>query len=557
MSASAILLPPSAHPESTRRERPVARTTFQLACDVLPSEGQTPSTALAEARKISLKWAHHRFPPKIEQDAWDGESFICQEPGYRLEGISIANDKLWTMRLEHPDQNVARRTWTVDLCLREADEAKLRMALRLQCVSAADLAADVPYSRPGIVRSLIQHFKLQELLPFTGKPWLLETEADLEWLLRFLEHKSRTLPVYLLSQFDEWVRDDFVVDANDLAERVQAAAHVIKMPYELGYKWTDVVGRRWSSFRGAVRTFRPDFNREEDAVADHPRILAERIKEFQFGEKIGPVALVDMLEQQTFIRSAKKNLELAGCLFLEDARVRQAELSRLAANEVDDWRSLYEDEIKALNGQIGKLRDDVTEWQSLAEHAEQDRILYIEKNSALRSHADALRRALEAKSGQSTDREIPIPDDYSEMEEWVNNYLLGRLELHPRARRALGRAQYSDVPLVYRSLLILAREYRNMRLGHSGAKNVFDSRISALGLRCGGSIAKHLAGEQRDTYFVPYPPSSGQKHLMDHHLRKGSDHDERNCLAIYFFWHEESQQVVVGWLPSHLQNRKT
>ena len=41
------------------------------------------------------------------------------------------------------------------------------------------------------------------------------------------------------------------------------------------------------------------------------------------------------------------------------------------------------------------------------------------------------------------------------------------------------------------------------------------------------------------------------------HIRKGRDHDARHCLAIYFFWDEETRQVVVGWLPSHLDNRLT
>ena len=54
-----------------------------------------------------------------------------------------------------------------------------------------------------------------------------------------------------------------------------------------------------------------------------------------------------------------------------------------------------------------------------------------------------------------------------------------------------------------------------------------------------------------------YPPHSTEKRFLEFHLRKGSDHDERNCLAIYFFWHGDTQQVVVGWLPGHLKNRMT
>ena len=557
MSASSAPVEYSTAPRLRRRGQPIARTTFQLACDVLPSDGQTSEEALAEARVLSLKWAKRRFPPKIDQDAWDGKSFVCQEPGYRLEGVHISEDKLWTMRLEHPDDAVARRTWTVDLSFREVTTDSLRMALRLQCVSGEDVIVPEPYSRPGIVKALVERFTLRELLPFSGKPWTIEAEKDLTWLLQFLEDERRTLPVYVLSQLDQWVRDDFVIDADDLAKRVQGTAHVIKMPYDWGYQWTELVGRSWSSFNGAVRTFQPGFNREEDAVTDHPRILEDRIRRLQFGEKLGPAALVDMLEQQAFLHSAGKSAELAGCLFLEDARTRQAELARLAATETDDWRSLYDDEIKALNAKIGKLQDEVGEWQALAEQADQERNYFSERNADLRGQADGLRAALEAKTGESTDRAIPILEDYADLEEWVNKYLAGRLELHPRARRSLSGAVYSDVRLVYQSLLLLAREYRNMKLGYPGAKEVFEKDTGALGLRYGGSIAKHLAGEQGDTYFVNYPPSSIQKQFVDLHLRKGNDYDERNCLAIYFFWHDDTQQVIVCWLPGHLKNRQS
>ena len=557
MSASSAPLHHSFASDHRRRGRPVARTTFQLACDVLPNKGQSQAAALAEVQTLSLKWANRRFPSKLDEAAWEGNSFLCLEPGYRLEAIRIADDRVWTMRLEHPDHDVARRNWTVDLSFRETDRNTLQMALRLQCVSGDDVVEPEPFSRPGIVKGLVEHFTLQELLPFSGKPWTIEAEADLSWLLRFLQDERRTLPVYVLSQVDQWVRNDFVIDADDLAVRVQSVAHVIKVPYGLGYAWTQLVGRQWSSFNGAIRTFRPGFDRETDSISDHPRILGERIQRLRVGERVGPAAVADMLEQQAFLHSAGKNLDLSGCLFLEDARTRQAELARSAASESDDWRSLFEDEISALNAKIAKLGEQVEDWQTLAEQADQERNYYSERNGDLRVQADGLRAALEAKTGESTDERIPILDDYAELEEWVNTHLAGRLELHPRARRSLSGAVYGDVALVYRSLLLLGREYRNMKLGYPGAKEAFEDGTAALGLRCGGSIAKHLAGEQGETYFVNYPPHSVQKHFVDLHIRKGSDHDERNCLAIYYFWHDETQQVIVSWLPGHLKNRRT
>ncbi len=40
-------------------------------------------------------------------------------------------------------------------------------------------------------------------------------------------------------------------------------------------------------------------------------------------------------------------------------------------------------------------------------------------------------------------------------------------------------------------------------------------------------------------------------------LKKGISREARYCFRLYFCYDEETQQVVVGWLPSHLDTRAT
>lgn len=54
------------------------------------------------------------------------------------------------------------------------------------------------------------------------------------------------------------------------------------------------------------------------------------------------------------------------------------------------------------------------------------------------------------------------------------------------------------------------------------------------------SIARERAGEQGDTCFVHYPVSTDQKRFLEFHLRRGTSEDERNCLAIRFYWDEKN-----------------
>ena len=62
------------------------------------------------------------------------------------------------------------------------------------------------------------------------------------------------------------------------------------------------------------------------------------------------------------------------------------------------------------------------------------------------------------------------------------------------------------------------------------------------------------AGEQGDEYYVKY---GGRRVFLDRHLKKGQAREPRHCFRLYFFWDDDSEQVVVGWLPSHLDSRIT
>ena len=67
-------------------------------------------------------------------------------------------------------------------------------------------------------------------------------------------------------------------------------------------------------------------------------------------------------------------------------------------------------------------------------------------------------------------------------------------------------------------------------------------------------LVKHMlvSGELGDEYDVIY---NGRKCRLEQLIVKGNDRDPRHCLRIYFFWDDETNRVVIGSLPGHLQNR--
>lgn len=78
--------------------------------------------------------------------------------------------------------------------------------------------------------------------------------------------------------------------------------------------------------------------------------------------------------------------------------------------------------------------------------------------------------------------------------------------------------------------------------------------LAELGLEESASFSRSRAGEQGDEYFVRF---GERRRELDRHLKGSNARDERRRFRLYFFWDEDSQQVVVGWFPSHLSTRLT
>ena len=156
---------------------------------------------------------------------------------------------------------------------------------------------------------------------------------------------------------------------------------------------------------------------------------------------------------------------------------------------------------------------------------------------------------------------LPTPGDLTGLEQWVVNKHKGKLILLPRATDAAKKSVYHDTPLIYSAIDLLAEEYRNMRMASveraPEAHGRCTTKLEELGLELSQSISSSRAGEQGDEYFVIYPPGSEKKRMLESHLKKGSDRDDRHCLRIYFFWDGDSKTVVIGWLPGHLDTRGT
>lgn len=567
MSQGTIPTRPTAQAPMVAPGRPWIRTTYQLA-SVIPTSAAILAERFDAAQKCVLHWVRTRAPGTMPPEAWTGHSFRMELPGERVDCISVPEMGIWSFRYEHPDMPfgvrpaVAGRTWTTDIAFKAADDG-IRVGVRAFCASRPFSDGDVVMTRPRVVLELANRLGLVDHRRLIRDAWLLQTDADLDQLHELLCSPQRTLPVVMLTQPDRnRLQVDvapFVLDPTELGNKLLGLAHVVTLPWDLGWAWTDRVGKPWTAYLGAVRTYMPGLKFDEDAPSMHPSTFADKIIFWRSpsDDRVGEGPFTDFLVQRLFQEAAAKRVNWGDLAFLPEARTRAAEVARSKVAEGDQWKPLYEEEIAALHAKVEELEKESEEYSDDALRSAGERDYFREENRQLRHKLEALRLAFDKKVGGAPTQEIPIPDNYGDVAEWVSEHLAGRLVLHARALRGLKDARYEDPALVCRCLLLLANEYRNLRLGYEGARQALDAKLGELGVRFDQSITRERAGEQGDDYFVRFPPGSGPKQFLDWHVCKGSTKDDRLCMRIYLFWDDDTQQVVVGWLPSHLDIRST
>lgn len=342
------------------------------------------------------------------------------------------------------------------------------------------------------------------------------------------------------------------MDVNKLAVQCLGIAHVAVLPGPVSYSFTDQIGKTYSVFDGAVRTYLPGFAPFLDRPFSHPLALPGRIAEW------GPNGAADFerfVIGNVFTHNTRRpNLERELPPF---PKIKQLSLERkrkdaAQSGAVDEQLALALAQVKDLKANLGAAEELAEEVESKRLELERERDEQAAYAYRLSARLEVLEAQLNA-ADRPTDATIDIPDSLDELQAWTNKHLAGRLTVHERAARAAKSARYQDVPLAYKALLLLAHEYCDMKRGiGDGAWDTFQDRLRELGLQCEPSFSGDRWGEHGDTYFVQW---KGRNEYMDMHLKRGNARDEARCLRIYFFWDAERREVVVGSMPAHLRTR--
>ena len=540
-------------PQDSMYSRYYRTAVYQLRANVVSRNGL--EQAYSRLIAIVLRFTSKTLKVTLPADAENHLGFELSDEYLHCECVSVPERLLWAICFDFTDKDGL--TWFYDVSMiREEDN--LLFGLKIEVSPKMDvrpLQSDLP-----LVKALLDSNLLVQGKPIADNIWPVRTAEEVDDLIELLTDKNRTLPVLVVSELNRVNRNQrsFMVDANYLAKQVKGFAIVIRLTFKATVPFSERIGRPWAVFDGACRTYYPKVDFENGVPVHHPSTLKDQIKYWVSPDgNRGPDAFTSFLIEVAYQAASRSRTDWNGLYFVPDARILAAEIemahAQHEANAPERERAMQK-HIEALQKKLQSAEADNVDWLEEAEKASEIAEYYKQQNADLRMRLDALRAHLHQQNDDMPDKNVPIPDKYDEMEIWVRTYLAGQLILHPRAERAVGKAEYEDVGLVYKALLVLANEYRDSRMG-VGSDEAFKAALSRLGVDFAGAIDKCRAGQEGEAYYVNYPIGTTSRAFLEYHLSKGTRHEDRYCLRIYFFWDDNTKQVVVGWLPSHLNNR--
>ena len=536
--------------------RATRTTVYQLRADVLCPDGMENS--FSRIIGLILPFVAKSLYTKLPPEAAEHRSFEIQDENRQCECVAVPERMLWAIRFKFTSKDGT--LWYYDVSLVREDD-RLIFGMKIDTAFGTDvkaLQANLP-----LIKSLLGCGLLAQGRPVTANLWLVNTPEDVQKLVALLEAPYRSLPVIVISAVNRnaWrftpTAPGYLVNAAYLADKVKGYAIVAQISFQAAFALTEAVGKSWSVYDGACRTYFPKIDFDNGSPAHHPCNLKDKIWFWNYeglrGERGYTAFLID-----TAHRAASTNrTDWSGLYFVPDARILAAELELAHAAHLanaPERELAMQNHIAALQRKLQTAEDENVDWLGELEKATEEAEYYKQENAALRVQLDALRAHLIRQNGESPDKEIPIPTNYKVMGEWVKEHLAGRLVLLPRAERAASKAEYAEVGMVYRALLILANEYRDSRMG-TGTDKAFRDALAQFSMNFSGSIDKSRAGQEGEAYYVNYPIGTDQRAFLQFHVVRGNSREDRYCMRIYFFWDEDTNQVVVGWLPSHLSNR--
>lgn len=517
------------------RDIEVLRVSAQLI-------GDDFAAAAEEARKAALTWAKKRAGRVLPKEAWELRDFELLAGGRNSTAVRISNNNLdlWALRAEDPDKKVAGRVWSTEIVIGGEVGRRPHVSLRL-IVSTAEPEFRIEPHVPGPILQLIEVPGLvRGARRLFAEPIAIQTENDAEDLCDHLEDPERKLPIFVAAIPAEDNATPLIDDML-VAKATAGLARTVRVPENLTWVLTQRFGKYRSVFNGGVRAYLRGFSATDDPFRhrlflesdlrkrEDATLCVARLRAIASNASISETRLGKDVLDFASVRTASRRLKSKD---LTKSAAPDAELLQIEHELVESLEKQVVEKEKEIDGYVGLI--ETTEDRAQAAEQENRSLLF-----RVRQLKDVL-----AQGGQAPTSEPPLPHDWPDFPDWLDQTYPDRVLLTPAARRMARTPEFEDVTLVARAITWLATVQNDRRINGGGSLRDVTVENSILNSPCGG-----------DTYATDW---KGRRYDVDWHIKTGGNtRDPKKCLRIYYFWEPELQLTVIDHLPSHRRTNQT
>lgn len=526
-----------------RAEAPVIRSVSQANFEL---QGEA---AFETAVRETAKWMRRRNNA-IPTQALDGQPFEVGGGGVQPAqsvALKFVGGRAWAASLDYADNNVVGRTWVTEITIAEGG-GKVLFGTRLVNVTRGFDPTFVP-SLPGIIRQLLTttHAVADEVT-LTESATRADSADEIDDIIALIDDPKRRLSVVVVA---DALGQGRALPATALARRLAGAAHVFSLSTGGAWELTRRFGKKLSVFDGAARLYRPGFQSALSDPFEHPLWMARPgIEEDTREDSIVARVLSGAVNTGRRDDYPRFNLVRQAASADAIAAVRQtssdAELSRI-----------FEAENQRLDSELKSLRAEFDQWLDDADHerSESARIIDELKTdvSNYRAQVESLRAAL-ATGQRGTNRQPLL--EYETFEDWAARNVSSNVWFAPKAIREIEKNGQFDSPgLIGDAINMMDDLYVPMRRNPgTEAAAAFAERLEELSCEDQACFKEKNNTKAFPEYSVTY---RGEKFLCERHIKHGGGTDPRRYFRIYYHWHDEDRIILVGHLPSHLDNKLT
>ncbi len=484
-----------------------------------------------------LKWAQKRCGGRLPEAAWKLEPFEYLSGGRNSSCVRLlsGNSDIWAIRADDPDKSVAERVWTTEVVIGLLPDKPARFSARL-LVSTPESELLIEPHTPGFVQQVVETCNLYRgRYPLSSEPMLVESHADAEELITHLTDSSRELPTFVVTlPFGQTYHPN--LKASELARAMLGIAHVAVVSSDVTGILIERFGKFRAVFGGAARVYLPGFSEEADPYS-HRLIIANQIATPEDASRCE--RWIRVLAAQESLRSAKLGRDVLAFSAIRSAalELRQQVLESEGASDADQLEAA-KTRIAALEKQIEQQKADQDYYLDEYEKERARAGLAEAQSQKAAYRIQTLTRLLKDK-GDDPDTDTALPKNWSELADWCDEHLAGRVVLTNNAHSGLKKADFQDFETAARCLLWLANECRDARIsGGGGSINNLSIFEGVQNASCG-----------TDTYDFDW---SGRRFSAGWHIKNGGNtRDPSRCLRIYYCFDEQTQQIIVSDMPAH------